>query len=66
MKIQPVTANQNTYKSKTVIPKSSRFVEIQKREFIDELKATHIADVFKKFEENLRTTMDTFIYMIQH
>ena len=66
MKIQPITTTQNTFKSKMGVPTTSKFVNIQKNEYINELKAMHIADIFEKFEENFRTTMETFIYMIKH
>lgn len=66
MKIQTVTTTQSAFKSKMVVPKTSKFVDIQKNEYINELKAMQIADIFEKFEENFRTTMETFIYMIKH
>ena len=66
MKIQPIDVKQNAYKSKFKFSDSSKVKNLQKNEYINEIKSLCIADVFKKFEENFRTTMETFIYMIKH
>ena len=66
MKIQPIDVKQNAYKGKFKAPYSLKVTNLQKNEYINEIKALCIADVFKKFEENFRTTMETFIYMIKH
>ena len=66
MKIQVVAINNYSFKSKLDIPKSSKIVEVQKNNYIEELKTSYIANIFNNFDENLRKTMETFIYMIKY
>ena len=63
MRIQPI-GNYIPYKgSKVKIPQSSMITSQNKMNGIDALK---LASYFEKFEKDLRTTMETFIYMIKY
>ena len=66
MIIQAVTIGSGTYRSRMTVPKKTRLINSQKNNYIEWLKAKRIADIFKNFDENLRTTMETFIYMIKY
>ena len=63
MRIQPIS-NYISYKgSKVKAPQSSMITSQNKINGIDALK---LAGYFEKFEKDLRTTMETFIYMIKY
>ena len=61
MKIQPIN-NFRTSFTGSKIPVSAKLINESKKDNIEALK---LASAFKKFEENIRTTMQTFIYMIK-
>jgi len=62
MKIQPI-CSYNIASKGSKIPVSSKIVNQNKLNDIDAMK---LAGYFEKFEEDLRLTMETFIYMIKH
>ena len=66
MKIPSIIVNHYTSRGKLNIPKSVNVNEIQKQDYIEELNAMHVASIFKEFEDNLRTVMETFVYTIKH
>lgn len=61
MKILPINTYNTSYKG-SKIPKSAKLIDIKKQ---NDIEALGLANTFKKFEENLRTTIQTFIYMIK-
>lgn len=62
MNITPITSFSTTYKGSLKIPNSA---SITHKEKLDNIEALKLANVFEEFEKNLRTTMETFIYMIK-
>ncbi len=64
MRIQPICSYSDSYKgSKTKIPQTSM---ITGRNKLNEINVLKLASYFEKFEKDLRTTMETFIYMIKY
>ena len=62
MNIQPISGYTLTMTGSKKIPQSSY---IKQQEKLDGIQAMKLASVFKDFENKLRETMETFIYMIK-
>ena len=63
MKIQPIANYNVSNKGNLKIPASNRLIDKGK---MDDINALKLADVFEKFENDFRTTMETFIYMVKN
>lgn len=62
MKILPINHYETSYKGPKM-PNAINLVDKTKQEYIEELK---LISAFKKFENDFRATMETFVYMIKN
>ena len=62
MKVLPINNSETAYKG-SKIPHFAKLINKTKQENIEVLE---LANTFKKFEKDFRTTMQTFIYMVKN
>ena len=63
MNITPITGFSITHKGSLKISNSAY---IKNQEKLDNIQALKLAQVFDDFEKSLRTTIETFMYMIKN
>lgn len=62
MNVQPINSYSTSYKG-SKIPKSAKLVNMKKR---NDIEALELASTFRKFEEDFRTAIQTFVYMVKN